>query len=87
MKPLCCVLMPSGMKRLPAGPVVDFEAVYSTLVEPGMLALGVPRLEASGDALRVELAGAHVYAAGRDVACTFEVEADGRARALDPCGD
>ena len=58
-----------------------------TLVEPGMLALGVPRLEASGDALRVELAGAHVYAAGRDVACTFEVEADGRARALDPCGD
>ena len=37
VKPLCCVLMPSGKKRLPAGPQVDFEAVYSTLVEPGSL--------------------------------------------------
>ena len=50
MKPLCCVLMPSGKKRLPAGPQVDFEAVYRSLVEPGVVAAGMEPLRSGPDA-------------------------------------
>lgn len=46
MKPLCCVLMPAGTLRLPSGQVVDFEAVYTTLVEPGVVAAGMEPLRA-----------------------------------------
>ena len=50
MKPLCCVLMPSGKKRLPAGPVVDFEAVYRSLAEPGIVAAGMESLRSGPEA-------------------------------------
>ncbi len=58
-----------------------------TLVEPGFLAIGTPRLDARGDAVRVELEGAHTYQPGLEVACTFDLLPDGEVRVVRACGD
>ena len=58
-----------------------------TLVEPGLLAIGAPRLEARGDAVRVELEGVHTYQPDRPVACTFDLLPDGGVRIVRACGD
>jgi hypothetical protein len=36
MKPLCFVLMPFGQKPDGSGAIVDFDAVYHTLVKPAI---------------------------------------------------
>ena len=58
-----------------------------TLVEPGFLAIGTPRLDAHGDAVRVELEGVHTYQPGLEVACTFDLLPDGDVRVVRACGD
>ena len=58
-----------------------------TLVEPGFLAIGTPRLDAHGDAVRVELEGVHTYRPGPEVACTFDLLPDGDVRVVRACGD
>ena len=57
------------------------------LVEPGLLALDAPRLSNHGDAVRVELEGVHTYQPELDVACTFDLLADGEVRTVRACGD
>ena len=49
-KPLCAVLMPSGSKRLPSGQAVDFDALYTSLIEPGIVAAGMTPLRADAEA-------------------------------------
>ena len=49
-KPLCAVLMPSGSKRLPSGQAVDFDALYTSLIEPGIVAVGMTPLRADAEA-------------------------------------
>lgn len=46
MKPLCFVLMPFGRKPAGDGRVVDFDAVYSTLIQPAIQAAGLEPLRA-----------------------------------------
>ena len=58
-----------------------------TLVEPGFLAIGAPRLDVHGGAVRVELEGAHTYQPGLDVACAFDLLPDGDVRVVRACGD
>ena len=58
-----------------------------TLVEPGFLAIDAPRLDAHGDAVRVELEGAHTYQPGLDVACAFDLLPDGEVRVVRACAD
>ncbi|GEC96633.1 hypothetical protein ZRA01_27060 [Zoogloea ramigera] len=49
-KPLCAVLMPSGSKRLPSGQAVDFDALYTSLIEPGIVAACMTPLRADAEA-------------------------------------
>lgn len=58
-----------------------------TLVEPGLLAIGMPRLDAHGDAVRVRLEGVHTYQPGLEIACTFDLLPDGAVRVVRACGD
>lgn len=51
MTPLCFVLMPFGKKILPSGLTVDFDAVYSSLIQPGILAAGMEPLRADEEAV------------------------------------
>lgn len=51
MKPLCFVLMPFGRKTIPAGQTVDFDAVYTTLIQPGIVAAGMEPLRADEEAV------------------------------------
>lgn len=51
MTPLCFVLMPFGKKTLPSGLTVDFDAVYSSLIQPGILAAGMEPLRADEEAV------------------------------------
>jgi len=46
MKPLCFVLMPFGRKPAGDGRVVDFDAVYSELIQPAIEAAGLEPLRA-----------------------------------------
>lgn len=46
MKPLCFVLMPFGRKPAGDGRVVDFDAVYTTLIQPAIEAAGLEPLRA-----------------------------------------
>jgi hypothetical protein len=45
-KPLCFVLMPFGMKSGSGGAVIDFDAVYSELINPAVEAAGLVPLRA-----------------------------------------
>jgi len=58
-----------------------------TLVEPGLLAIGMPHLDAHGDAVRVRLEGVHTYQPGLEIACTFDLLPDGAVRIVRACGD
>lgn len=51
MKPLCFVLMPFGKKTIPSGQTVDFDAVYTTLIQPGIVAAGMEPLRADEEAV------------------------------------
>lgn len=51
MKPLCFVLMPFGKKTIPSGQTVDFDAVYHTLIQPGIAAAGMEPLRADEEAV------------------------------------
>lgn len=55
-KPLCAVLLPFGSQRLPSGQVVDWDALYTTLIAPGIEAAGMAPLRVGGaiDAPRQE---------------------------------
>ena len=46
MKPLCFVLMPFGRKPVGDGRMVDFDAVYTTLIKPAIQAAGLEPLRA-----------------------------------------
>ncbi len=46
MKPLCFVLMPFGKKAVPSGLTVDFDAVYASVIQPGVEAAGMEPLRA-----------------------------------------
>ncbi len=46
MKPLCFVLMPFGVKREGAGRMIDFDAVYSRVIAPGVAAAGMEVIRA-----------------------------------------
>lgn len=49
-RPLCFVLMPFGKKVLASGLVVDFDAVYAEVVQPGIEAAGMEPLRADEEA-------------------------------------
>ena len=51
MKPLCFVLMPFGKKTIPSGQTVDFDAVYNTLIQPGIAAADMEPLRADEEAV------------------------------------
>ena len=51
MKPLCFVLMPFGKKNISAGQTVDFDAIYSTLIQPAIAAAGMEPLRADEEAV------------------------------------
>lgn len=51
MNPLCFVLMPFGTKAIPSGQMVDFDAVYETLIKPGIVAAGLEPLRADEEAM------------------------------------
>jgi len=51
MKALCFVLMPFGVKTIPSGQSVDFDVVYSTLIQPGIIAAGMEPLRADQEAV------------------------------------
>ncbi len=51
MKPLCFVLMPFGTKTIPSGQTVNFDAVYETLIRPGIVAAGMEPLRADEEAM------------------------------------
>lgn len=51
MNPLCFVLMPFGTKTIPAGQTVNFDAVYETLIKPGIVAAGMEPLRADEEAM------------------------------------
>lgn len=46
MKPLCFILMPFGRKPASDGRVVDFDAVYETLIKPAVIAADLEPLRA-----------------------------------------
>jgi len=46
MKPLCFVLMPFGRKPEGAGRIIDFDAVYSQIIAPGVEAAGMEPIRA-----------------------------------------
>ena len=48
-RPLCFVLMPRGTKSDPAGALVDFDAVYRSLVAPAVENSGMDPLRADQD--------------------------------------
>lgn len=50
-RPLCFVLMPFGKKTLPTGQVVDFDAVYGRLIQPGIEAASMEPLRADEEAV------------------------------------
>ena len=50
-RPLCFVLMPFGKKTVPSGQVVDFDAVYARLIQPGIEAAGMEPLRADEEAV------------------------------------
>ncbi|MBS0344867.1 MAG: DUF4071 domain-containing protein [Proteobacteria bacterium] len=50
-RPLCFVLMPFGKKTLPTGLIVDFDAVYGRLIQPGIEAAGMEPLRADEEAV------------------------------------
>ncbi|WP_374482183.1 TRAFs-binding domain-containing protein [Zoogloea sp.] len=50
-RPLCFVLMPFGKKTLASGQVVDFDAIYGRLIQPGIAAAGMEPLRADEEAV------------------------------------
>ena len=55
-QPLCFVLMPFSKKTIPSGATVDFDAVYSMLIQPAIAAAGLEPLRADA-----ELAGGVIH--------------------------
>ena len=49
MQALCFVLMPFGRKTIPSGQSVDFDAVYTELIQPGIVAAGMEPLRADAE--------------------------------------
>lgn len=57
-----------------------------TLVEPGLLSLGMPRLAVLADRVRVDMVGVDTYASSQRVSCRFELLPDQTIVVVRACG-
>ncbi len=62
-------------------------AASETLVAPGMLALGAPRLSVEGEAIHAVFEGVHSYEPATRIRRCFALYQDRRAVVVDTCGE
>ncbi len=62
-------------------------AASETLVAPGMLALGAPRLSVRGEVIHAVLEGVHTYELATPVRRCFALHRDRRAVIIEACGE